>query len=198
MSGFLVHLMRHATPEQPGLLLGHRDDAPLPGGIAQCLTNAQGLEFERIVSSDLVRAQAPARTIAAARAMPLAVDWRWRELDFGDWTGLAPHEVDPAAHARFWDDPDKCPPLRGERWSALRSRIGEALAELDGPSLVVTHAGAMRAALSVLFHMEHRQVWAFDLPCSCVLSLKVWPGEAAQITGLQAPKPSGAPGLRSS
>ncbi|HUD29806.1 MAG TPA: histidine phosphatase family protein [Novosphingobium sp.] len=186
MSGFLLHLMRHGAPERPGLLLGHRDDAPLPGGVARCLANAEGLEFAQVISSDLTRALVPARRIAAVRGLAPAVDRRWRELDFGDWTGLAPAEVDPAAHARFWDDPEAHAPPGGERWSQLRARIAEALAELDAPSLVVAHAGAMRAALSVLFHMEHRQVWAFDLPCSCVLSLRVWPGEAAQIVGLSA------------
>ena len=184
MSGFPLHLMRHGVPVQPNLLLGHRDDAPLPSGIARCVAAAEALEFEQVVSSDLSRAVLPARRIAAARGLAHAQDRRWRELDFGDWTGLAPAEVDAAAHARFWDDPEAAPPPAGERWSQLRTRVAEALAGIDRASLVVTHGGAMRAALSVLFHMEHRQVWAFDLPCSCVLSLRVWPGEAAQITGL--------------
>lgn len=186
MSGILLHLMRHGVPVQPGLLLGHRDDPPLPSGIARCAAQAEGLEFEQVVSSDLARALDPAIEVATARALPHTVDPRWRELDFGDWTGLAPPEVDPAAHARFWDDPEACAPPGGERWSQLRARVGEALSELDRPTLVVSHGGAMRAALSVLFHMEHRQVWAFDLPYASVLSLRVWPGEAAQILGLKA------------
>jgi alpha-ribazole phosphatase len=186
MSGLLVHLMRHGVPVQPNLLLGQRDDAPLPAGTARCVAAADGLAFDAVRSSDLARARTPADRIAAARTLPHAIDARWRELDFGTWTGLAPTEVDRAAYTRFWDDPETAAPPQGERWSQLRDRIAAALGEIDRNCLVVTHGGAMRAALSVLFHMEHRQVWAFDLPYSCVLSLRVWPGEAAQIIGLKA------------
>lgn len=186
MSGILVHLMRHGVPVQPNLLLGQRDDAPLPSGTDRCVAAAAGLAFDRVVSSDLARALAPAERIAAARALPHDVDAGWRELDFGAWTGLAPAQVDAGAYARFWDDPDVDAPPGGERWSQLRKRVGAALAQVAASSLVVTHGGAMRAALAVLFHMELRQVWAFDLPYSCVLSLRIWPGEAAQIVGLTA------------
>lgn len=186
MSGVLVHLMRHGIPVVPNLLLGQRDDAALPSGTARCVAAAEGLAFDRVLSSDLVRALDPATKIAAARGLPHAVDARWRELDFGTWTGLAPSQVDPGAYTKFWDDPEACPPPEGERWSQLCARVDAALAGIDAASLVVTHGGAMRAALATLFHMEHRQVWAFDLPYSCVLSLRVWPGEAAQIVGLAA------------
>ncbi|EJU09069.1 phosphoglycerate mutase [Sphingomonas sp. LH128] len=60
----------------------------------------------------------------------------------------------------------------------------QALAGITVPSLVLTHGGAMRAALAVLFHMEQPQVWAFDLPYASVLSLRLWPGEGAQIVEL--------------
>lgn len=186
MSSVLLHLMRHGVPVQPNLLLGQRDDVPLPSGVERCIAAAQELAFGRVVSSDLARTLVPAERIATARAAPHAVDARWRELDFGAWTGLAPAQVDPVSYGRFWDDPDADAPPEGERWSQLRERVGAALADVSTDCLVVTHGGAMRAALSVLFHMEHRHVWAFDLPYSCVISLRVWPGEAAQIIGLKA------------
>lgn len=187
MTEILVHLMRHGIPVQPNLLLGQRDDAPLPSGTAKCVAAAEGLAFERVMSSDLSRAHIPAARIAAARGASHTVDARWRELDFGAWTGLAPAQVDPAAHARFWEDPEANAPPEGERWSQLAARVGAALAGIDASTLVLTHGGAMRAALAALFHMEHRHVWSFDLPYSCVLTLRVWPGEAvptAQIVGL--------------
>ncbi|GLK44490.1 MULTISPECIES: histidine phosphatase family protein [Novosphingobium] len=184
MSGIALHLMRHGAPARPGLLLGHRDEPALPSEIARCVARAEGLAFDRVVSSDLSRTHDPAARIAAARGLEHRVDPDWRELDFGDWTGLAAAEVDPAAYARFWQDPDAHAPPGGERWSALRARVERALAGITVPSLVLTHGGAMRAALAVLFHMEQPQVWAFDLPYASVLSLRLWPGEGAQIVGL--------------
>lgn len=185
MSDLLVHLMRHGVPERPNLLLGHRDDAPVPTGVDECVARSRDLAFDAVVSSDLQRAAIPARQIAGLRGIGHETDARWRELDFGDWTGLAPAEIDAQAHARFWEDPDAALPPNGERWSQLCDRVGQALAAITTSTLVLTHGGAMRATLAVLFHMEHRHVWAFDLPCSAVLSLRVWPGEAAQIVGLR-------------
>lgn len=194
MKAITLHLLRHGVPERADLLLGQRDDAPLPSGAAQCVARAGGLSIGRVVSSDLVRAARPAAEIAAARGLAHEIDPRWRELDFGAWTGLAAAQVEPQAMARFWDDPEASPPPGGERWSQLCARIGAALAQVTSDTLVVTHGGAMRAALAQLFHMEQRHVWAFDLPYASLISLRLWPGAGAsggdgnmptaQITGL--------------
>lgn len=146
------------------------------------------LDVAGIVSSDLRRARASAEVLALARGLPLTVDPRWRELDFGDWDGRAPDDLPQADLVRFWNDPDACPPPGGERWSALCHRVGQAIRALDRAALVVTHAGAMRAAIAVLTGLDHRAVWALDLPYGAMLSFKVWPGEkpAGQITGLLA------------
>lgn len=184
MSGFALHLLRHGAPLRPGLLLGQTDEPALdPAGL---LRGVEALPVERIVTSDLKRARASAELAAERRSLPFATDHRWRELNFGEWEGLAPAQVPQDALARFWADPDADPPPGGERWSALRARVSEAVNALSGPTLVVTHAGAIRAALSVLTGLDHRGVWALDLPYGALLTLRVWPGDppSAQVTGL--------------
>jgi alpha-ribazole phosphatase len=179
--------MRHGPPVRPGLLLGHRDEAALDPGNGFLLERAGSLSVDRIVTSDLRRAHASAEIAACIRGLPLIVDPRWRELDFGMWDGLTPEDVPEGALSRFWSDPVACPPPEGESWSQIRERVGAAIATLSGPTLVMTHAGAMRAALSVLTGLDHRGVWALDLPYGALLSLRVWPGEPAtgQVIGLQ-------------
>lgn len=187
MDGVLLHLLRHGAPETPGLLMGRTDGLPTEGGIATCLARAEGLVVDGIVATDLQRSARPARAISARLGLPVATDARWRELDFGDWDGLAPGAIDRQALARFWDDPDLHPPPGGEGWSALVARVGAALGEITAPTLVVTHGGAMRAALAHLCGFEHRHAWAIDLPYGALLSLRLWPGDppAAQIVGLR-------------
>jgi alpha-ribazole phosphatase len=188
MGAFLLHLMRHGAPETPGLLLGRTDAAPLASGVAACRARAEGLAVEALFSSDLVRARLAAEAIGAAQDLPMTIDPRWRELDFGAWDGLHPSAVAPDAMAAFWNDPDANPPPQGERWSALVARVAAAIDALEPrDTLVVTHAGAMRAALAVLCSFGHPQTWAIDLPYGALLSLKVWPGErpAGQIVGLR-------------
>lgn len=189
----ILHLLRHGPPIRPGLLLGHTDDPACDADGIALLPALDTLTIERIVTSDLQRACRAAEALAASRAVPLAVDPRWRELHFGAWDGLAPEAVPAADLARFWDDPDACPPPGGESWSALKDRVRKAMAELAGGkladgTLVVTHAGAMRAAVSCLTGLDHRAVWALDLPYGALLSLRIWPGEtlAGQIVGLRS------------
>jgi alpha-ribazole phosphatase len=153
-------------------------------GIAACAARAAGIAHEALVCSDLRRARRSAEAIGTP-----AVDARWRELDFGEWDGLSPREVEPARMSAFWRDPNAHPPPGGERWSTLVDRVGAAIEALPAvPTLVVTHAGAMRAALGYLCGLDHAAGWALDLPYAAMLSVRVWPGgpRRGQVTGLRA------------
>lgn len=189
MTPFLLHLLRHGAPETPGLLMGRTDGAPTAAGIAACRDKAAGLRVETIACSDLARARLAAEAIGAHHGQVVRVDPRWRELDFGAWDGLSPDAIDADALSHFHDDPDAAPPPDGERWSALVARIASAIAAMDGGDrLIVTHGGAMRAALAHLCGFSQPQLWAIDLPYAALLTLRLWPGERpmAQIVGLQA------------
>jgi alpha-ribazole phosphatase len=188
MSGVLLHLLRHGAPETPGLFMGRTDGAPTPAGITACAERVASLQVDAIVSSGLSRCDRAAEAIGSRLALPVTIDPRWRELDFGEWDGKAPGEIDREVLGHFWGDPDASPPPGGERWSVLVTRVAAALSDVvQRPSLVVTHGGAMRVALSVLCGLDHGQCWAFDLPYAALLSLRVWPGEPpwGQIVGLQ-------------
>lgn len=174
--------MRHGAPVVPGLMLGRTNLAVTAEGIEDCRQQAAGLGFAHLVASDLSRARDCAAAIGA-----VTIDPRWRELDFGKWDALPAASIDEAALGEFWRDPDGSPPPGGERWSALTTRVGDALDALaPAPTLVVTHGGAMRAALAVLCGLDVAATAAFALPYASVLALTVWPGEprAAQVTGL--------------
>ncbi|AYJ85033.1 histidine phosphatase family protein (plasmid) [Sphingomonas paeninsulae] len=191
MSSFALYLLRHGEPEGAGRLIGRTDAMPTATGIAACVDQARDLAAEVLIASDLSRARLAGEAIDLATGVSLSIDPRWRELDFGAWDGLAPKDVEGAALARFWDDPDGHAPPGGECWSALVCRVSAAVSELVArPTLIVTHGGAMRAALAVLCGFDVRQTWAVDLPYSGLLSLRVWPAEGsgqrptAQIAGL--------------
>jgi alpha-ribazole phosphatase len=139
-----------------------------------------------VISSDLSRASQPARAIASAHGLEHIVDPRWRELNFGDWDGADPTTLDSATLGAFWDDPETNPPPNGECWSALVARVSAALDGMVQPALVVTHAGAIRAAMACLLGLTYRQGWSFDLPYGALLTLRISPGSPrrAQVTGL--------------
>jgi len=183
---FLLHLLRHGAPELTGRMLGRTDSPVTAEGMAACLARVKPLNFKQIVCSDLMRSQAIADAIGRERGLAPTTDARWRELDFGDWDGLAAAEIDAMALRRFWDDPDGAPPPRGERWSDLVARTTDAIEDLTPvTSLIVTHGGAMRAALKSLCGFGFRELWAFDLPYAALITLRIWPDRTAQIVALQ-------------
>jgi alpha-ribazole phosphatase len=182
-----LHLMRHGEPELAGRLLGRTDCAVLDSGVARCLAAAEALNVDRVIASDLRRAADCGASIASAHGVPMQLDPRWREFDFGAWDGLSPSEVDAEALGNFWEDPDAAAPPEGERWSPFLARVTAALWAIEEPGLVVAHAGSIRAALVAACGFDRRQSWAFDLPYGCVLSLRLWRGDApaAQILALR-------------
>ncbi len=189
MKSFALHLLRHGEPEGVGRLIGRTDAPPTIAGITACVDKARGRKVEALVASDLSRARLAGEAIGRAIGIPLTIDPRWRELDFGAWDGLDLGDVDADALARFQDDPDGQAPPAGECWSALVHRVSAAISGLAPQStLVVTHAGAIRAALTILCGFDQRQAWAIDLPYACLVSLRVWSAAApgggpwAQVT----------------
>lgn len=185
MTPFALHLLRHGAPETPGLLLGRTDMAPTAEGIAACAAQAAGIAVEVLISSDLRRCHDAATKIGKAAGLPVTTEPRWRELDFGDWDGQPGSAIDAEALGRFWSDPDANPPPEGEPWSALTARVSAALVDLaPRPALIVTHGGAIRAALHRLCGFDRRQLWSFDLPYGVLVSLQVWP-DGAQLVAIR-------------
>jgi broad specificity phosphatase PhoE len=114
--------------------------------------------FSHAYSSDLTRAMETARTIVGARVLDIASDARLREFDFGQWEGLTWPEIVarwPQFEARLPTQARRYEPVGGERFEQVIARMRSFLEDLRsrapaGPVLVVTHAGALHAAVEEL------------------------------------------------
>src|SRR3546814_3130048 len=94
---FWLHLLRHGVVEPNGRLMGRTDCAPTAEGITACVSQAAELAVETLIASDLSRARSAGEVLSAALHVPLTVDSRWRELDFGQWDGKATGDIDSEA-----------------------------------------------------------------------------------------------------
>tara|TARA_R110002020_G_scaffold474460_1_gene705846 strand:- start:24948 stop:25484 length:537 start_codon:yes stop_codon:yes gene_type:complete len=106
---------------------------------------------DRIVTSPLTRCRKLAEHVAQSHALPLTVDDRLREMDFGTWEGLPWADI-PRAELDHWAaDFLHARPHRGESVAMLTARVRAALAEWhdhQSHALIVTHAGVIKAALA--------------------------------------------------
>jgi broad specificity phosphatase PhoE len=120
------------------------------------------------------------RQTARALGLQPAIEPRLSECDFGSWVGLTLAEVDPAGAAAWISDPDAAP-HGGESVTAFAARVGSWLAEQaaipDGePSVAITHAGVIRAAVVHALAAPLRAVWQLDPAPLSITELRVSDG----------------------
>lgn len=169
----LIDLVRHGETETPGRLLGRSDPALSDAGCYQFEWQTAGRSWDAIVASPRQRTRAPAERLASERGMELRVDDDWAELDFGEWDGRLLAELHADARtadalAALYRDADADGAPGGENWCALQDRVAGALDRLLAPPmpqsvLIVTHAGPMRAALSLICGIAFSHLWAFRI-----------------------------------
>lgn len=166
-----------------------RSDPPLLADAldAPCRRHA-GIAWTRVASSPLRRARDTAGALAAPLGLPVTIDPRWAELDFGEWDGARLDALPVDAVAAFHADPLRSPPPGGEDWAAFAQRIGDALQTLaaeagDGPVLVVSHGGPLRLALSRTCGLPLDALWALRIDYGTRLRLRVERGDDGRCWG---------------
>jgi 2,3-bisphosphoglycerate-dependent phosphoglycerate mutase len=112
---------------------------------------AEGVTFDRCISSDLLRARQTAEIVTQALNVPLEFDTDWMEINNGLLAGLSDEEA-----AKIAPRPDFMMPYTrfgktGEsRWE-LYLRAGKAIQGIfdrqPGRYLVVTHGGVLNMAM---------------------------------------------------
>jgi probable phosphoglycerate mutase len=138
-----------------------------------------------IVTSPMARARQTAAAIAAALGgLPVSVDHRWREVDFGLAEGLSFAQLEdrfPALAARLAKGDPAIEWPGGESSASLSARVGAALDDLikaGGTCLLVTHGGPLRIAHALASGADPADV-AIP-PLSHIIELTV-----AHMTGAQ-------------
>lgn len=152
--------LRHGTTDwnRQGLFQG-RTDIPLnDDGIAQAhaaATRLQGVAFDRVVTSPLIRALKTAEIISSARDKPLAVDDGIIECDFGSLEGLSIAETMKTRGLKTVEDLVSILPPNGEPWPSISVRalrcVGEWLhRHPQATILFVCHDAVMQAMSEAL------------------------------------------------
>lgn len=121
-----------------------------------------------IYASDLIRAQTTAKILAAKFNLPVKLEPKLRELNFGAWEGkrydeikkLWPDEID-----KFFLSPDEAKVPGGETVAELQKRTTEALKQIiaenpDGHIAVVAHGAVLRSLVCYALHIPLQYFWS--------------------------------------
>ncbi|MBR5950451.1 MAG: histidine phosphatase family protein [Actinomycetaceae bacterium] len=120
----------------------------------------------RIISSPLKRAVRTAETVAGLKGLPVELDERLRERNFGDFEGLTREELSerfPEEYA-LWKS-GGTPTQRGvETRGAVGERTSQAIIEAceqmdGGVLLVVAHGAALSCAMTAMLGLDS-DVWS--------------------------------------
>jgi broad specificity phosphatase PhoE len=181
-------LVRHgeAAGNAAGLLLGQGESPLTELGRAQAAAVGGVLgRVGRIVTSPLGRATQTAAALGLD--VPIEVDERWIEVDYGEFDGQALDAV-PAEVWRHWrSDPSYRPP-GGESLTEVGARVRAACQELfasdgegaraDTDVVVVSHVSPIKAAVA----------WALGTGDEVAWRLYLAPGSITRISwGVDAP-----------
>jgi broad specificity phosphatase PhoE len=171
-----VHLVRHGAVDSDfdGICYGQRVDPPLGEPDVAAIERLRaalaraGVDLP-VISSPARRARGTASLITGE----YDVDPRWAERDFGTWEGRRWADCwseTPAEHLRSADAYVAFDPAGAESHALVVARVAAALDGIDEPSIVVTHAGVIRAAL-VIAGLSVTAAHAMFLPHLSVSSL---------------------------
>ena len=170
----MIYLVRHGQTMQnrAGLLQG-RSDFPLNEmGREQArrvgaFFREQGVRFDAVYTSPLRRAVQTAALIAG-ETVPLRVDERLIEMDYGPYEGMDLRAPAPEVLAFFRDFVNVPAPAGMEKLSAVTARLGAILEQLrpeaeERDILVSTHAIALKGALEYLTPASRGSYWAKNI-----------------------------------
>jgi broad specificity phosphatase PhoE len=147
----MLHLVRHGRTDAnaQGLLLGRADPPLSDEGRRQAAALAAMVPAgARVVSSHLRRT----RETAEAFGVPVEIDDRWIELDYGELDGTPLRDVPPDLWRQWRADPTFVPP-GGESLTTLGARVRAACEELreearDHDVVVVSHVSPIKAGIA--------------------------------------------------
>lgn len=192
----MLILVRHgeSTGNAAGLLLGRIDASLTDRGRAQAQSLGGSLSgITRVISSPLERARDTAAALDLG--LPIEIDDRWVELDYGEFDGQPLGSVPPEVWKRWRSDPHYRPP-GGETLAEAGVRVRSACEELfaDGKSadastgadaragdvVVVSHVSPIKAAVCWAMGVGDEGAWRLYLATASITRI-AWGAGATPV-----------------
>jgi len=174
----MLILVRHGqtAANAAGLFLGRADPPLTDLGRGQADALAAALPRPgRVISSPLARAQ----QTAAAFGVPVELDERWIEMDYGDLDEQPVTSLAATAWQRWRADVNHAPE-GGESLAAVGRRVRQACAELAADAapmnvVVVSHVSPIKAAIAWALGTGDEIAWRMYVNDAAVCRIAIEP-----------------------
>jgi broad specificity phosphatase PhoE len=182
-------IVRHPETEANinGRFVGQGESALTPLGRVQARRlPAKIARFgpDLVWTSPLLRARIVAQRAAKVAEVPLRVDERYIELDFGQAHALTWEEIVEAGIPFDYRSAEEPVAPGGESRNDLQARVASAIAEataMGGRHAVVCHAGVMRAMLAHTLGLSGDQLWAFSIRTAQLATVRIVEGHGELV-----------------
>ncbi|MGH9097743.1 MAG: histidine phosphatase family protein [Acidimicrobiales bacterium] len=174
----MLILVRHgeSTGNADGLLLGRLDALLTQRGLEQARSLGSSLAgATRVISSPLSRARDTAEALGLG--VPVEIDPRWVEVDYGEFDGQ-PLGAVPAEVWQRWRQDTHFRPPGGESLAEAGIRVRNACEELfatdgegargEGDVVVVSHVSPIKAATCWALGLGDEGAWRLYLATSSI------------------------------
>ncbi|NIY47403.1 adenosylcobalamin/alpha-ribazole phosphatase [Cedecea colo] len=170
-------LVRHGETRAnlDGLYSGISETELTELGINQALAVGhmlRGVAFEKVLCSELGRAQHTTRLILQGRDIPVVTEPRLNEMNFGDWE-MRHHRClqreDAQNYAAWCSDWQNVIPKNGEGFQRFNQRVSEFSRSIklrqhnEENILIVSHQGVLSLFLATLLNMPPASLWHFAI-----------------------------------
>lgn len=143
---------------------------------------------KRVYTSPYKRSFCLAEQIAKRHGLPLIVDERLREIDFGEFQGLSFQEIEARypEHVEQWmNDPWSFVYPRGEDFHRVRSRARRFYYDLEESSLIVSHQALMVSLLAEILDYSYSDLSKIYLGSGARIELKSQPWRLHKLENLK-------------
>jgi alpha-ribazole phosphatase len=199
MNPYTLTLLRHGEIDHQGCLAGQREVALTEAGHAMMERSWQQIvalaPVSTMATSPLLRCREFAVRHALATSVPLKVDARFAEFDFGAWDGVPLDELArrQPGWEKQWQSGKLCAP-DGEGREVFQTRVlsgfSEWIASTRGSHrLLVTHAALITSLLSELLDMDTNVARLITVQPGGFVQLSILEDHPAYLMHLEAPLP---------
>ena len=165
-----IDVLRHGDTGFTGFR-GTLDDPLTPLGWQQMEQAITEKRWDVVISSPSQRCAKFAQRYSARQGVPLEIEKRLVEYDFGIWEGKTAAELmqtDAVALQNFWQDPERYPPPSGESMTAFSERVLQAWQDITlrhqgRRVLLISHGGVIRRLLCYTQGLPLNQLLSLDV-----------------------------------